>query len=350
MQTRPLPHANRSISLITLGTMTWGQQNTPEQAFEQLDWALDNGINAIDTAEMYPVPPNQQTYSHTEQIIGRWIKQAGAAKRNQLLLASKVAGPGRDREWIRGGDSALSAKNIVWACEDSLRRLNTDYLDLFQIHWPDRNVAAFGNWQFNPALERPTVPLLEQMQAMADLIKAGKIRAWGVSNETSWGLTRFAGLAEQHNLPKPASIQNAYHLMNRLFEGDLAEVSFREQIPLLAYSPLAMGMLTGKYDHGAEPAGARVTLFKAVFGQRYTRPLAYEAAAAYNKLARDNGLSPIGLALSFIASKPFVGSIIVGATSVAQLQQQVQALDQTDINALIPEIEKIALRFSHPAA
>jgi aryl-alcohol dehydrogenase (NADP+) len=330
--------------------MTWGEQNTAAEAHAQIDWALDHGMTMLDTAEMYPIPPSKATYSHTESIIGQWIANAGAQKRSTMLLASKVAGPGRDRDWIRNGDSALSAKNIAWACEDSLKRLNTDYLDLYQIHWPDRNVAAFGQWQFNPKLERESVGLLEQIEAMNRLMREGKIRAWGVSNETSWGITRMMALCEQHGLIKPASVQNAYHLMNRLFEADMAEVSYRENIPLLAYSPLAMGMLTGKYDAGAQPPGARMTLFKATFGQRYTRDLAIEAAAAYNALAREHGISPVALALAFVCAKWFVGSAIIGATSLAQLEEQFRSVDTELSPELLKAIDAIAARFSHPSA
>ncbi len=350
MERRPLPHAGFSVSVLSLGTMTWGEQNTPAEAHSQIDWALDHGINLIDTAEMYPVPPGEATYSHTETIIGQWIAKAGSEKRSQFYLASKVAGPGRDRPWIRNGDSALSAKNIQWACEDSLKRLNTDVIDLYQIHWPDRNVAAFGAWQFRPELERETVPLLEQIQAMADLIKQGKIRAWGVSNETSWGVVRMMALAEQHGLPKPASIQNAYHLMNRYAEADLAEVMFREKIPLLAYSPLGMGVLTGKYDGGARPAGSRVTLFEKNFGHRYTRPIAMEAAQQYNALARSWGLTPTALALAYVCQQSFVASAIVGATKIHQLEEQLAGYSATLEKEQIKAIDAIASRYSHPAA
>jgi len=296
---------------------------------------------------MYPVPPNGTTYSHTESIIGKWNAKGN---RSKITLASKVAGPGRDRPWIRNGDPMLTRKNIEWACNDSLKRLQTDVIDLYQIHWPDRNVAAFGQWQFDPTNERDTVPLLEQIEAMAALIKAGKIRAWGVSNETSWGVMKIMALCEINHLPKPASIQNAYHLLNRLHEGDLAEVCFREQIPLLAYSPLGMGMLTGKYNEGAMPANARLTVFRDKFGQRYTRPLAFEAVAAYSELAKKHGMRLTALALAYVCSKPFTASAIVGATTIAQLEEQL-ALYQTPLSKeLITELNQISGRFSHPSA
>lgn len=347
MQRRKLPHAPFDVSLLGLGTMTWGEQNTQAEAHSQLDWAVAHGIDFVDTAEMYPVPPSGATYSTTEQYIGAWIAKGN---RHKITLASKVAGPGRDRPWIRNGDARLTKKNILWACEDSLQRLRTDYLDLYQIHWPDRNVAAFGTWQFDPSLERETVPLLEQIEAMAQLIKEGKIRAWGVSNETSWGVTRMMALCEQHNLPKPVSIQNAYHLLNRLLEGDLAEVMFREQCPLLAYSPLAMGMLTGKYNDGAMPAGARLTIYRDRFGQRYTRPLAFEATAAYTALAKKHGLSLTALALAYVCSRPFVASALIGATSIAQLEELLRVYETPLSNDLIAELYATSGRFSHPSA
>ncbi len=348
MLRRSLPHAPFDVSLLCLGTMTWGEQNTEADAHSQLDWAVAHGMDFIDTAEMYPVPPSGTTYSRTESIIGNWIAKSG--NRSKITLASKVAGPGRDRPWIRNGDPKLTMKNILWACDDSLKRLQTDVIDLYQIHWPDRNVAAFGQWQFDPSLERETVPILEQIEAMAALMKAGKIRAWGVSNETSWGVMKMMALCEAHNLPKPASIQNAYHLMNRLHESDLAEVSFREGIPLLAYSPLGMGMLTGKYNDGAMPEGARLTIFRDKFGQRYTRPLSFEAAAAYTALAKKHGISMTALALAYVCSKPFTASAIIGATTIPQLEEQL-AVYQTPLSKeLIAELNVISGRFSHPSA
>jgi aryl-alcohol dehydrogenase-like predicted oxidoreductase len=350
MQRRKLPNAPFDVSLLSLGTMTWGEQNIEADAHSQLDWCVAHGIDFVDTAEMYPVPPNGTTYSTTEKYIGSWLQHNKTGNRNKILLASKVAGPGRDRPWIRNGDPSLTKKNIIWACEDSLKRLQTDVIDLFQIHWPDRNVAAFGAWQFNPELERETIPLLEQIEAMAELMKAGKIRAWGVSNETSWGVTRMMALCEAHNLPKPASIQNAYHLLNRLPEADLAEVMFREKIPLLAYSVLGMGMLTGKYNNGAMPEGSRLTVYRDKFGQRYTRPLSFEATAAYTALAQKHGISITALAMAYVCSKPFVGSAILGATNIAQLEEVFKVYDTPLSNELIAEMNVIAGRFSHPSA
>jgi aryl-alcohol dehydrogenase-like predicted oxidoreductase len=348
MQRRPLPHANITVPVLSLGTMTWGEQNTEAEAHSQLDWAVGHGIDLVDTAEMYPVPPNESTYSRTESFIGNWNAKNG--NRNKIILATKVAGPGRDRPWIRNGDPSLTKKNIRWACEDSLKRLQTDYIDLFQIHWPDRNVAAFGAWQFDPKLERDTIPLSAQIEAMSDLIREGKIRAWGVSNETAWGVTRMCSTAEAHGLAKPASIQNAFHLMNRLPEADLAEVMYREQVPMLAYSVLGMGMLTGKYNHGALPEGSRLTIFRDRFGQRYTRPLAFEAALAYSELAAKFAISPSALALAYVCSKPFVASAILGATKIEQLDELIKLYETPLAKELITELNQIAARFSHPAA
>lgn len=345
MEKRPLFHANLNVSVICLGTMTWGEQNTEAEAHAQLNFAMQHGINFVDTAEMYPVPPRAETGTRTETILGSWLAIPG--NREKIVLASKVAGPGR-YDWLRE-DTRLTKKNILAACDASLKRLCTDHIDLYQIHWPDRNVHAFGAWQFNPGLEREYIAFAEQIEAMQALISAGKIRGYGLSNETSWGTTMFCRVAEQLNAPKPASIQNAYSLVNRSFEGDLAEVSYREQVPLLAYSPLGMGLLTGKYAKGAMPRGSRFERFRE-FGGRYRRPLAMLASEEYTALAKKMGLSPLELSLAFVVNKWFVASAIIGVTSVQQLQQIYNAYFAKLPEEVIAQIEAISARYLHPAA
>mgnify|MGYP000846907385 FL=1 len=347
MERRPLFHANLNVSVIGLGTMTWGEQNTEAEAHAQLEWAMQHGINFVDTAEMYPVPPGPETALRTETILGNWVGKPG--NREKIVLATKIAGPGR-RDWIRNGATSVSKANIIDACEGSLRRLQTDHIDLYQIHWPDRNVAAFGSWQFDSGKERDTVPIIEQVDAMNTLIKAGKIRGYGLSNEMAWGTTMFCRAAEQLGAPKPASIQNPYCMLNRSFEGDLAEVSYREQVPLLAYSPLGMGMLTGKYLNGAMPAGSRFQKFGNKMGARYIRPLAMIATEEYAKLAKKYGMSILELALSFVVNRWFVGSALIGATKIEHLQQIYNAYAKPLPVEMLPEIEAISARYLHPAA
>jgi aryl-alcohol dehydrogenase-like predicted oxidoreductase len=318
MKQNPLGKSALKVSEICLGTMTWGEQNSEGEAHAQIDWALAHGINFIDTAEMYPIPPAQKTQGATEKILGSWLGK-NKAKRASLVIASKIAGPGR-REWIRNGESNINRKTVPWAIDDSLKRLQTDYIDLYQIHWPERYVPAFGAWQYDPAKEREETPILEQVEAMAAAIKAGKIRAFGLSNETAWGLCEFARVAKENGLPPPASVQNGYSLVNRMFDGDLAEASRRVNVPLLAYSPLAMGMLTDKFAGKPWPADARLQKFPA-FGERYKRPRVLAAAEEYRKLAKKHSLPLAGIALAFAKNRFFTASTILGATSINQLQE-----------------------------
>ena len=346
MERRPLFHANRNVSVIGLGTMTWGEQNTEPEAHAQLDWAMQHGVNFVDTAEMYPVPPKAETGLRTEIIFGKWLAIPG--NREKVVLGTKIAGPGR-RDWIRNGATSVNKANIIDACEGSLKRLQTDRIDLYQIHWPDRNVAAFGSWQFDSGKERETVPIIEQVEAMHQLIKDGKIGGYGLSNESAWGTTMFCRAADQLGAPKPAAIQNPYCLTNRLFEADLAEVSYREQVPLLAYSPLGMGVLTGKYLNGAMPKGSRFQAY-ADFGVRYRRPLAMIAAEEYAVVAKKYGVTLLELSLAFVINKWFVGSAIIGATSVQQLQQIYNAHQVRIDPEAFKEIEAISARYLHPSA
>ena len=332
------------VSELCLGTMTWGEQNTEADAHKQLDYALSRGINYIDTAEMYPVPPRAQTACRTELYLGAWLRRQA---RDSLVIASKIAGPGR-RDWLRGGRTAVARANIFEAVHDSLKRLQTDYIDLYQIHWPDRNVPMFGASAYDPGAERPTVPILEQIEAMAELMRAGKIRHYGLSNETSWGVCQFSLLARQHGLPQPVSIQNVYSLVSRQFDVDLAEVSFRENVPLLAYSPLAGGVLSGKYLRGALPAGARFTLFPD-FQPRNRRPAVALATADYLALAESRGLALDQMALSFVRQRWFVRATIIGATSMEQLQRNIDSLNVELDGDTLAAIDAIHARYSTPA-
>jgi aryl-alcohol dehydrogenase (NADP+) len=346
MKKRRLAATDLEVSEICLGTMTWGEQNSEADAHAQLDLAVERGIDFIDTAEMYPAPPRGETQGRTETYLGSWL--AKRRRRDDLVIASKVAGPGR-RDWIRGGRTDLTADNIVEACETSLQRLGIEHLDLYQIHWPQRNVPMFGQSAFDPAAEKNGGPSVrEQVQGMARLLEAKKIRHWGLSNETSWGVCAFRQAARELGVPGPATLQNSYSLVSRSVDGDLAEVLFREQVSLLAYSPLAGGVLTGKYRGGAKPKGARFTRFDN-FGVRFRRPGVADAVDAYLGLAQQRGLTPVQLAIGWLRSRWFVGSIIVGATSVAQLDESIAAA-QVDLDReTLAEIEAVQLRYPNPA-
>ena len=333
-----------TVSELCLGSMTWGEQNTMAEAHAQLDYAFEHGINFIDTAEMYPVPTVAKTYGRTEEFIGPWLVKQ---QRDKIVLATKIAGPKRKLDWIRGGPPAIDAANIGEALHGSLKRLKTDYVDLYQLHWPERNVPMFGQTEFDPAQEKEDVPIRAQLEAMKRLIDAGKIRCVGLSNETPWGVMEFVRMAKEHGLPHVASIQNAYNLINRTFEMGLAEVAHRTEVPLIAYSPLAFGLLSGKYLAGP-PTTARLTLFPQ-FGQRYGKPNVTEAVAAYAELARRKGMSQATLALAFARSRWFVRSTIIGATSMAQLQENIASAGVTLDADTLTEIQRIHLRYPNPA-
>jgi aryl-alcohol dehydrogenase-like predicted oxidoreductase len=345
MQHRPLGHTGIDVSVLCLGTMTFGEQNTEAQAHAQLDRALAAGVNFIDTAEMYPVPPRAETQGRTESYIGSWLAARGC--RDQVILATKVAGPGDWINWLRGGGHRLDRRNIEAALDASLRRLRTDYVDLYQLHWPDRETNFFGKLGFSPAQEDDSVPLLETLEVLGDLVKAGKVRAVGVSNETPWGLMRYLSLAEQHGLPRMASIQNPYSLLNRTFEIGLAEVALRERCGLLAYSPLGFGVLSGKYLGGQRPAGARLTLFERF--SRYSNPESERATARYVDLARRHGLDPAQMALAWVTSRPFTTSNIIGATTLGQLESNLASVELGLSDDVISEIEAIHQAQPNPA-
>ncbi len=351
MQYRQLGNSDLKVSSVCLGTMTYGDQNTQAEAHEQLDYALAQGINFIDTAEMYPVPPKAETFTRTETMIGHWLKNQA---RDRIVLGSKVAGRNRGLNYIRGGDDSLTRDNIRSAIHDSLKRLQTDYIDLYQLHWPERNVPLFGQYQFDPKLEldaqgtqKSWVSIHTQLETLAELIAEGKVRAIGLSNEQPWGIMEFLRISKEYNLPRVATLQNSYHLMNRTIDFGISEILYRENVSLLAYSPLAFGHLTGKYIDDPQAKG-RVTQFLG-YAQRYNKPNVAAASAAYSKLARDNGLTPTQLALSFVMHRWSVTSTIIGATSMAQLQENIGAWNTTLSPEVLQEIDKLHLAMTNPA-
>ena len=345
MQFKMLPGTDLNVSRVCLGTMTWGEQNSEAEAHAQLDYAIDQGINFIDTAEMYPVPPNAQTQGRTEKYLGTWLTKR---PRKNLIIASKVAGPGR-RDWIRGGRTDLTRELIAEAVDTSLARLQTDFIDLYQIHWPQRNVPMFGGTEFDPSKEKVGPPIIEQVQGMAAMIKAGKIRYYGLSNETAWGVCEFRRAARELGVPGPVTIQNSYSLLSRNVDNDLAETLFRENMSLLAYSPLAAGILSGKYMGGAKPEGARFTLFDSL-GIRFRKPMVSEAVDAYAALAKRRRMTLVQLALGYVASRWFLGASIIGATTMTQLKEDIAAAQfALDADAL-DEIRQTQLRYPNPAS
>ncbi len=341
------------VTPICLGTMTFGEQVDEATAHAILDRSLERGVNFLDTAEMYAVPARAETFGATEQIIGNWFaKNPGA--REKLVLASKVAGPARGMPWIRNGNADLTAADIVAACNDSLARLKTDVINLYQIHWPVRHVPAFGMLYFDPAKDRAVSSIHQQLEALSGLVKAGKVRAIGLSNETPYGVHEFVRMAEQHGLPRIATVQNPYCLINRTVENGLDETMHRLGVSLLAYSPLGFGLLTGKYDQsGIEgpdaPRGARISGYESVRKQRWGRPEALAAARRYNALARQHGLTPTQLALAFCYTKWQVASTIIGVTSVAQLDEDLDAYGTTLPADVLAEIDKIRWETRDPA-
>ncbi len=344
MEVRRLGRSDLIVTPICLGTMTFGQQNTEAEGHAQLDLAFDRGINFIDTAELYAVPPRAETYGASERIVGTWL---AGKPRDQLVIATKVAGPGRNLQWIRGGPSGLDRDHIRTALHASLERLRTDYVDLYQIHWPARNQPMFGRWQYDPAEERDCTPIREQLEALKELIDEGKVRAIGVSNEHPWGIAEFLRLAREHDLPRIASTQNAYNLLNRVYEYGMAELCHRESVSLLAYSPLAFGHLSGKYLERPQADG-RLTAFPG-FGARYDKPMVSEAVRAYAALAREAGMAPARMALAWAYRRWLMGSAIIGATSVGQLDENLAAWEQPLDDDLLAAIDAVHLRYTNPA-
>lgn len=345
MQYHRIPHSSLEVSVLGLGTMTFGEQNSEADAHAQLDYALAAGINLIDTAEMYPVPPRPETQGLTEQYIGSWIKARG--NREKIVLASKVVGPVRGNDNGIRPNQALDRKNIRAALDASLQRLNTDYLDLYQLHWPQRATNFFGKLNYRYSDEKAAVTLLETLEALNEQVRAGRIRYIGVSNETPYGVMRYLHLAEKHELPRIVTIQNPYSLLNRSFEVGLAEISQHEGVELLAYSCLAFGTLTGKYLNGAKPAGARNTLFSRF--TRYSSPHSEQAIAEYVALAKKHGLDPAQMALAFVRQQPFVASTLLGATTLEQLKTNIDSFNLTLGEEVLQALEEIHSRFTIPA-
>lgn len=345
MHYRKLGRTDLNVSALCLGTMTWGEQNTEEQGFAQIERAKAAGINFLDTAEMYPVPPRPETYAATERVIGNWFKRQG--DRADWILASKIAGPGNGISHIRDGQLKFNREHIVAALDASLQRLQTDWIDLYQLHWPERSTNFFGKLGYQHTQDHLDTPLQETLQVLDEQVKAGKIRHVGLSNETPWGTMKFLGLADSGNLPRPVSIQNPYNLLNRTFEVGLAEVAIREQCGLLAYSPLAFGMLSGKFENGARPAGSRLALFSRF--TRYANDQAIAATSRYVALAREHGLDPAQMALAFVTAQPFVTSNIIGATSLEQLDSNLASIDLQLSGEVLAGIEAIHKAQPNPA-
>ena len=343
MEYRKLGNTNLKVSSICLGTMTWGEQNTEAEGFEQMDYALDQGVNFWDTAELYAVPPKEETYGHTEIIIGNWFEKT--KKRDQVILASKVAGP--MRPYLRGGGYQYGIKNITEALEGSLKRLKTDYIDLYQLHWPERTTNMFGTLGYEHEDKNDWNQFEDVLGHLKRFIDQGKIRHVGLSNETPWGVNKCLELAKDGTLPRMLSIQNPYSLLNRTFEVGLAEIAIREEIGLLAYSPLASGYLSGKYKNGARPANARITLDPNFWG-RYEKPNTEAAVEAYDEIAKKYNLVLSEMALKFCEIQKFMTSVIIGATTMEQLQSNIRSIDVKLTNEIIEDINKVQQLYPNP--
>jgi aryl-alcohol dehydrogenase-like predicted oxidoreductase len=344
MQYRRLGRTDIEVSVICLGTMTWGQQNNEAEAHQQLDYALAQGVNFIDAAEMYPVPPMKETQGRTEQYIGSWLKVR--RNRDKVILASKVSGRANWLPWIRGGPR-LSRKHVLEAIDGSLKRLQTDYLDLYQLHFPDRATNYFGELGYQHKPQADDVPIEETLSALSELVKAGKVRQVGISNETPWGLMTYLRAAKRAEDPHIVSIQNPYSLLNRSFEIGLAECAIREQVGLLAYSPLGFGVLSGKYLNGQWPANGRLTLYKRF--SRYTSERAEHAVQGYVALARQHGLDPAQMALAYVNSREFLTANIIGATTMEQLRSNIASIDLNLSDDVMKGIEAIHLQNPNPS-
>jgi len=322
MKYKKLGTTDLDVSLICLGTMTWGTQNSEKDAFEQMDYSVSKGINFFDTAELYSVPPNAESYGKTEKMIGNWFEKR--KNREKIILASKVAGPRCD--WIRNGKNNYNEKNLGEAIDESLKRLKTDYIDLYQLHWPERSTNCFGIREFNISEEEKEWNSFESiLQALDKYIKSGKIRHIGISNETPYGLSKYLELSKSKNLPRVMSVQNPYSLVNRTYEIGMSEISIRDRCGLLVYYPLAAGALSGKYRGGQMPKNSRIALFKG--WERMINPLAMKAYDEYYKLAKDNNMTMVQLAQSFVNSRPFVTSNIIGATTMEQLKENIESIN-----------------------
>ncbi|MEJ2322855.1 MAG: NADP(H)-dependent aldo-keto reductase [Gammaproteobacteria bacterium] len=345
MHYRKLGTTDIDVSLICLGTMTWGEQNTQAEAHRQLDYAIDHGVNFIDTAELYAIPPKAETQGLTESYIGSWLKQRSG--RDSLVIATKVAGPGEFVSHIRGGPR-LDADHMTRALDASLQRLQCDHIDLYQVHWPERQTNYFGELGFKPAAaETDIIRIEETLEVLDGFVRAGKVRHIGISNETPWGTMRYLQLARERGWPRIQSVQNPYNLLNRTYEIGMAEISWREHCGLLAYSPLGFGVLSGKYLDGQKPPGSRLALFQNYL--RYSSEEAVAATGAYVQLARDHGRSPAQMALAYINSRPFLTANIIGATSMEQLQENIDSINVTLDAEVLEGIEAVHRRHPNPA-
>ncbi|HLT54310.1 MAG TPA: aldo/keto reductase [Flavobacteriaceae bacterium] len=344
MKYTTLPHTNIKVSKICLGTMTWGNQNTQEEGFAQMDYALDRGVNFFDTAELYPVPATPERYAHTEIIIGNWFKKTG--NRDKVVLASKIVGPGAYTAHIR--TNGFKPEALKEAVDNSLKRLQTDYIDLYQLHWPERNTNYFGKRDYNHDTENSWEDNFHEILETFDaIIKSGKIRHIGISNEKAWGAMRFIEEHKRFNLPRMITIQNPYSLLNRTFEGDLAEIAIREGIGLLAYSPMAFGVLSGKYILGTDEKNARLNLFPRF--SRYSGEQSTAATKLYMELSQQHNMSLAQMALAFVNSRPFLTSNIVGATNLLQLEENINSINMDLSEELLDQLNKIHSQFPNPA-
>ena len=345
MEYRRLGRTDIEVSVICLGTMTFGKQNTEAEGHAQMDFAVDHGVNFFDVAEMYSSPPSEETCGRSEEILGTWFKASG--KRDKVVLATKAVGPGTRFPYIRDGNPKFNRTHLEAAVEGSLKKLQTDVIDVYQLHWPERQANYFGKRGYVHGADQNWTPIEETLSVLKDLVDAGKIRAVGLSNETPWGMMKFADIADRMGLPRAVSVQNPYNLLNRLYEVGCAEVSIREEMGLLAYSPLAGGYLSGKYIGGAKPEGARMTLFADNFS-RYLKPHADEAIEAYVGIARDHGLDPSQMALAYVNSRDFVTSNIIGATRLDQLAANIASADITLSEEVLEAIETVQTSYPDP--
>ena len=344
MDYRPLGRSGIDVSAVCLGSMTWGEQNSEAEGHGQMDLAFDHGVNFIDVAEMYSTPVKAETYGRSEEVIGSWMAARG--NRDKVVLATKIVGPSDGFPWIRNGETRFTRRHIVEALEASLKRLRTDYVDLYQLHWPDRSTNTFGKLGFTPNPDESMTPIEETLAALEEVVASGKVRSVGLSNETPWGTMKFLSLAEAGKGPRMASVQNPYSLLNRSYEAGMAEVSIREDCGLLAYAPLAAGALSGKYLGGARPEGARMTLYPQ--NTRYMKPEGEAAVAAYAEVARKHGIGLVEMSHAWVVSRPFVTSSIVGATSNEQLMQALKAAEITLPPEVIEDLEEVHKSHTYP--
>ena len=343
MNYKKLGNTSLDVSTICLGTMTWGEQNTEAEGFEQMDYALNQGVNFWDTAELYAIPPKENTYGKTEEVIGNWFQKT--KKRNEVILATKIAGPGLD--WIRGGGNQYDEKNLNDAVNESLKRLKTDYIDLYQLHWPERKSNFFGKLGYRHKDDDNWNKFEDILNSLNKIIKNGKIRYIGLSNETAWGLSKFLEISKLKNLPRVMSVQNPYSLLNRTYEVGLAEISIREESGLLAYSPLAFGYLSGKYRNGKLPKKSRMKLFGDQFN-RYKTENGQLAIERYNEIANKYGLNFAQMSLKFCEVQPFVTSIIIGATTMDQLKTDIESVNIKLSDEIIDEINEVQKIYPNP--